>query len=60
MKLFFYYDEMLGVFEFDKRVKVFEKRIFWVGEECYLYFDWSEDKYMMKFVLEIVYVFFKE
>ena len=60
MKPLFYHDEMLGVFELDKRVKTFEKRISWAGEECHLYFDWSEDKHMMKSALETAHALFKE
>lgn len=42
MKPVFYHDEILGEFELDKRVKTFEKRISWAGEECYLCFDWND------------------
>ncbi|WP_234931882.1 DUF7021 domain-containing protein [Bacillus thuringiensis] len=52
MKPVFYHDGMLGEFELDKRVKTFEKRMSWAGEECHLYFDWNEDKHMMKSALE--------
>ncbi|HDR3907994.1 DUF2262 domain-containing protein [Bacillus toyonensis] len=60
MKPVFYDDGILGEFELDKRVKTFEKRMSWAGEECHLYFDWNEDKHMMKSALETAHVLFKE
>ncbi|HDR7448101.1 TPA: DUF2262 domain-containing protein [Bacillus toyonensis] len=60
MKTVFYDDGILGEFELDKRVKTFEKRMSWAGEECHLYFDWNEDKHMMKSALETAHVLFKE
>ncbi|WP_203362763.1 DUF2262 domain-containing protein [Bacillus sp. REN10] len=60
MKPVYYHDEMLGEFELDKRVKTFEKRISWAGEECYLCFDWHEDPHMMKSAMETAYALFKE
>ncbi|MGH1328965.1 DUF2262 domain-containing protein [Bacillus pretiosus] len=60
MKPVFYHDGMLGEFELDKRVKTFEKRMSWAGEECHLYFDWNEDKHMMKSALETAHALFKE
>lgn len=48
LKPVFYNDEILGDFELDKRVKLFHKKISWAGEEGILYFDWNEDKVIMK------------
>ncbi|MGG2015841.1 DUF2262 domain-containing protein [Bacillus sp. S10(2024)] len=60
MKPVYYNDEMFGGFLLNKRVKVFEKTISWVGEECNLGFDWNEDQNNMKSALETAYVLFKE
>ncbi|WP_338754755.1 DUF2262 domain-containing protein [Bacillus sp. FJAT-52991] len=60
MKPVYYHDEMLGEFELDKRVKTFEKRISWAGEECHLDFDWNKDKHVMKSALETAYALFKK
>lgn len=60
VKLVYYYDEIFGKFIFEKSIKVFEKNILWVNEQCELYFDWYEDESIMKFVLKIVYIFFEE
>lgn len=59
MKPVYYHDEMLGEFLLDKRIKLFEKRTAWAGEECNLYFDWNEDQHIMKSALETAYVLFK-
>lgn len=60
IKPVYYNDEMLGKFALNKRVKLFEKRISWAGEVCSLYFDWDEDKHIMKSALETAYALFKE
>lgn len=52
MKPVFYNDEVLGKFELDKSVKLFEKKISWAGEEGRLYFDWDENVDIMKSALE--------
>lgn len=48
MKPVFYDDEVLGKFELDKRVKLFEQEICWAGEAGNLYLDWNEDEKMME------------
>jgi Uncharacterized protein conserved in bacteria len=60
LKPVFYNDEMLGRFELDKSVKLFEKKISWAGEQGKLYFDWDADENRMKSALETAYVLFKE
>ncbi|MBS4192440.1 DUF2262 domain-containing protein [Bacillus sp. FJAT-49705] len=60
MKPVFYNDEVLGTFELDKSIKVFEKNISWAREEGSLYFDWDEDENMMKSALETTYILFKD
>ncbi|QED46920.1 DUF2262 domain-containing protein [Cytobacillus dafuensis] len=59
MKPVFYNDEVLGKFELEKSVKLFEKEIFWAGEEGTLYFDWDEDENTMKSALETAHTLFK-
>ncbi|MGY0371979.1 DUF2262 domain-containing protein [Clostridium sp. JNZ J1-5] len=59
MKPVFYNDKVLGEFELDKRVKLFEKKISWAGEEGNLYFDWYEDKNSMELALETAHALFK-
>ncbi|WP_028551586.1 DUF2262 domain-containing protein [Paenibacillus sp. UNC451MF] len=60
MKPIFFHDEVLGEFELDKRVKSFEKKISWAGEEGNLYFDWDEDKHIMMSALETANILFKD
>lgn len=60
LKPVFYNDEILGDFELDKRVKLFHKKISWAGEEGILYFDWNEDKVIMKQALETAYALFDD
>lgn len=60
MKPVFYNDEVLGTFELDKSVKLFEQKISWAGEEGNLYFDWDEDVNIMKSALETAHALFKE
>lgn len=60
LKPVYYIDEMLGEFELNKGVKLFEKRISWAGEEGSLYFDWNEDTTVMKSALKTAYELFKE
>ncbi len=60
MKPIFFNDELLGKFELDKRVKQFERKISWAGEEGNLYFAWDEDKKIMKSALETAHVLFKD
>lgn len=59
MKPVFYNDEILGNFELDKGVKLFEKRICWAGEEGTLYFDWDEEV-NMESALGTAHVLFKD
>lgn len=60
MKPVFYNDEVLGRFELDKSVKLFEKKISWSGEEGRLYFDWDENVDIMKSALETANVLLKD
>ncbi|MCX7747473.1 MAG: DUF2262 domain-containing protein [Clostridia bacterium] len=60
MKPVFYNDEVLGEFELDKSVTLFEKKISWAGEEGSLYFDLDEDKNVMKSALDTAYALFNE
>lgn len=60
MQPVFYHDEMLGEFELDKSVKLFERKLLWAGEEGTLYFDWNEDTPIMMSALETAYALFKD
>ncbi|MBU5213801.1 DUF2262 domain-containing protein [Heyndrickxia oleronia] len=60
LKPVFYNDDVLGIFELNKGIKVFEKDISWAGEEGYLYFDWNEDRTVMHSALKTAYELFKE
>lgn len=60
MKPVFYNDEVLGTFELDKRVKLFEKKIYWAGEKGSLYFDWDEDINVMKLALATAHTLFND
>lgn len=60
MKPVFYNDEVLGEFELEKSVKLFEKRITWAGEKGSLYFDWNDDENVMKSALAIAHTLFKD
>ncbi|MFO1442407.1 DUF2262 domain-containing protein [Bacillus sp. Bva_UNVM-123] len=60
LKPVFYHDEILGKFELDKSIKLFEKEISWAGEEGTLYFDWDEDENTMKSALKTAYTLFNE
>lgn len=46
LKPVFYEDELLGKFELDKGLKLFETDITWAGEEGRLYFDLDEEEKM--------------
>lgn len=56
----FYSDAVLGQFELDKRVKIFDKKVSWAGEEGNLSFDWDEDDNIMKSALKTAYVLFEK
>ncbi|WP_160676315.1 DUF2262 domain-containing protein [Clostridium sp. C8-1-8] len=59
MKPVFYNDELLGQFELNKSVKIFEKEIQWAGEEGSLSFDLDEED-NMEASLETARVLFKD
>ncbi|SDY21552.1 hypothetical protein SAMN05421736_101684 [Evansella caseinilytica] len=52
LKPVYYKDEILGIFELDKAVKLYEKNITWTGQEGKLYFNWEDDERQMKASLE--------
>ncbi|QAA33652.1 DUF2262 domain-containing protein [Clostridium manihotivorum] len=59
MKPVFYKDEVLGQFELNKSIKIFDKKIQWNGEEGSLSFDLDEED-NMKASLETARVLFKD
>lgn len=60
MKPVFFNDELLGKFELDKSVKLFERKIPWAGAEGILYFDWNENENIMRSALETAHALFKD
>lgn len=58
LKPVFYEDKLLGKFELNKGVKVFETDITWDGEESQLYFDLDEEE-NMEDAIKTAYELFK-
>ncbi|MGY4761627.1 DUF2262 domain-containing protein [Paenibacillus caseinilyticus] len=54
----FYHDEMLGQFELDKSIDLFEKEVQFDGERVELHFEWQSDENPMKLALQTAYSLF--
>ncbi|MCZ8519750.1 MULTISPECIES: DUF2262 domain-containing protein [Paenibacillus] len=54
----FYHDEILGPFELDKSIDLFEKEVQFDGGRVELYFEWQSDENQMKLALQTAYSLF--
>lgn len=58
LKPVYYNDEILGQFELEKSVNLFQKEISWLNEDCSLYFNWNENKAAMEASLKTAHELF--
>lgn len=58
LKPVYYNDEILGQFELEKSVNLFQKEISWLNEDCSLYFNWNENKAVMEASLKTAHELF--